>query len=110
MVQLLHKLSVRSANANQKLLSVIRNPITDHLPTKCRKIGFSFDAQTVKLRKYVKELPKDESVVFFVGAMAHGEDKFENAEEFISISDYPLSASVACGKLCNSFEDLWGII
>ena len=41
MVQLLHKLSIRSVNSEEKLLKVIKNPITDHLPTKCRKITLS---------------------------------------------------------------------
>jgi hypothetical protein len=38
-VQLLHKLSIRSADGPEKLLRVIKNPITDHLPPNCRKIG-----------------------------------------------------------------------
>ena len=37
-VQLLHDLSV-SAKNGPKLLKVIKNPITDHLPTGCLKIG-----------------------------------------------------------------------
>lgn len=110
MVQLLHKLSIKSIGSNEKLLNVIKNPITDHLPTKCSKIGLSGDAKTVKIDEYVKNLPADEPVVFFIGAMAHGDDSFEYAESKISISDYPLSASVACGKVCCAFESLWGII
>lgn len=39
LVQLLHKLSIRSVNGPEKLLKVIKNPITDHLPTGCRKIS-----------------------------------------------------------------------
>lgn len=37
----------------------------------------------------------------FVGAMARGKDDFADAyvDEKIGISDYPLSASVACGKV-----------
>ena len=44
--------------------------------------------------------------------MAHGEDNFadEFVDEKISISEYSLSASVACGKFCCSLEDLWGIV
>jgi len=43
-------------------------------------------------------------VAVFVGAMARGKDDFADAivDEKISISDYPLSASVACGKVCCS--------
>jgi rRNA small subunit pseudouridine methyltransferase Nep1 len=39
MVQLLHKLSIRAVNGPDKLLKVISNPITDHLPPNCRKIS-----------------------------------------------------------------------
>ena len=36
MVQLLHKLSIRAANGPHKLLKVIKNPVTDHLPPNAR--------------------------------------------------------------------------
>lgn len=39
MVQLLHKLSIRAVNGNEKLLRVIENPIEKHLPTNSHKIG-----------------------------------------------------------------------
>ena len=38
-VQLLHKLSIRAVSGTEKLLKVIKNPITDHLPPNCRKIS-----------------------------------------------------------------------
>lgn len=50
MVQLLHKLSIRSVNSEERLLKVIKNPITDHLPTKCRKVTLSFDAPVRKVK------------------------------------------------------------
>jgi rRNA pseudouridine-1189 N-methylase Emg1 (Nep1/Mra1 family) len=42
-------------------------------------------------------------VCFFVGAMAHGEDNFADmyADEKLSVSEYSLSASVACSKITN---------
>ncbi|KAJ1969612.1 18S rRNA pseudouridine methyltransferase [Dimargaris xerosporica] len=112
MVQLLHKLSIHSVDSSEKLLKVIKNPITDHLPMNGYKIALSFDAPTVKLSSYVKRLPKTKSIVVAVGAMSHGVDNFADSyvNEKISVSDYPLSASVACGKLCCALEDLWGII
>jgi rRNA small subunit pseudouridine methyltransferase Nep1 len=110
LVQLLHKLHIRSKDGSKKLLSVIKNPILDHLPTGCRKIGLSGDSETVKISEFISNrLPTDEPVVFFVGAMPHGDDNFEYAEEKISISDYSLSAAVACSKLCHSYEDLWNV-
>lgn len=112
MVQLLHKLSIRSVNSEEKLLKVIKNPISDHLPTKCRKVTLSFDAQIRRVQDYVETLDEDESICVFVGAMARGQDNFadEFVDEKIGLSDYPLSASVACSKFCHGCEDVWGIM
>jgi len=112
MVQLLHRLSIRGVNGPEKLLKVIKNPITDHLPPNTHKITLSGDAPTIRLSKYLPTIPASHSIAVFVGAMARGEDTFadEYVDEKISISDYPLSASVACGKFCCALEDLWDIV
>lgn len=147
-MQLLHKLSIRSVNGPEKLLKVVKNPITIHLPTNAYKISKSYvkdiqwkclttfrskpdyciykyiamsgDAQTVKLSEYVKtNLPTNQSIVIFIGAMASGPDEFEQGghsdsyitmDAKISISDYPLSAAVTCSKVTNAFEELWGVL
>jgi rRNA small subunit pseudouridine methyltransferase Nep1 len=46
-------------------------------------------------------LPETHHIGVFVGAMARGKDDFADhiIDEKVSISDYPLSASVACGKV-----------
>ncbi|CAE6485688.1 unnamed protein product [Rhizoctonia solani] len=95
MVQLLHRLSIRGVNGSEKLLKVIKNPVTDHFPANTHKITLSGDAQTVKLSKYLPTLPETHSIAVFVGAMARGKDDFADAvvDEKISISDYALSAS-----------------
>ena len=38
-MQLLHKLSIRSVKGSEKLLKVIRNPVTEHFPPNTRKIS-----------------------------------------------------------------------
>jgi rRNA small subunit pseudouridine methyltransferase Nep1 len=60
----------------------------------------------------MEALNPNESICFFVGAMAKGEDNFadEFVDEKISISNYSLSASVACSKFCHAAEDAWDII
>ncbi|KZF21773.1 nucleolar essential protein 1 [Xylona heveae TC161] len=112
MVQLLHRLSIRSTQSQEKLLRVIKNPITDHLPPNCRKVTLSFEAPVVRVQDYIASLGSNESICVFVGAMAKGADNF--ADEFnddtISISNFSLSASVTCGKFCNAAEDVWNII
>lgn len=113
-VQLLHKLAIKSVQSDELLLNIIKNPITDHLPVDCIRIGLSGDSSVVQLKDYVKKLPlvqpeHRKTAVFFVGAMAHGKDTFEDVESFVSISNYSLTASVACSKICDAFEELWNI-
>ncbi|KAF2766976.1 EMG1/NEP1 methyltransferase [Teratosphaeria nubilosa] len=112
MVQLLHTLSIRSTTSPEKLLKVIRNPITDHLPPNCRKVTLSFDAPVVRVRDYVADLGPKESICVFIGAMAKGADTFADQfkDDAISISNYSLSASVACSKFCHAAEEVWDII
>ncbi|XP_063902536.1 ribosomal RNA small subunit methyltransferase NEP1-like [Zophobas morio] len=111
MVQLLHKLSVRASGTPEKLLKVIRNPVTDHLPPDCRKIGTTFKAEKcVNIYEYVTTLPVDKPVVFYIGALAHGQIDLAGLDDVVNISDYPLSASVVCGKVCCAFENIWGVL
>ena len=66
----------------------------------------------MRVNDYVKGLGKDESCCVFVGAMAKGEDTFadEVKDDSISISNFGLSASVACSKFCHAAEEVWDII
>lgn len=112
MVQLLHKLSIRSMGGSEKLLRVIKNPVTDHFPANTHKITLSFDSPVQRLSNYLPTIPENHSIAVFVGAMAHGKDNFADGvvDEKISISEYSLSASVACGKFCCALEDFWGVV
>ncbi|KAI9682755.1 MAG: 18S rRNA pseudouridine methyltransferase [Trizodia sp. TS-e1964] len=112
MVQLLHRLCIRSTNSQEKLLKVIKNPISDHLPPNCRKVTLSWDSPVVRVRDYIETIGPSESICVFVGAMAKGKDDFADAfvDDKISISNFSLSASVACSKFCHAAEDAWGII
>ncbi|KAK8098651.1 Ribosomal RNA small subunit methyltransferase NEP1 [Apiospora kogelbergensis] len=112
MVQLLHRLSIRSTTSQEKLLRVIQNPITDHLPPDCRKVTLSFDAPLVRVRDWVESVGSKQSICVFVGAMAKGADTFADqfVDEKISISNFSLSASVACSKFCHAAEDTWDVL
>ncbi|KAJ1563802.1 hypothetical protein HK405_000712, partial [Cladochytrium tenue] len=79
-----------------------------HLPPNCRKIAMSGDAPSVRLGAYLPTLPPSEPIVFFVGAMAHGPDNWADdvIDDKVSVSDYPLSASVTCGKLQLALTEL----
>ena len=106
----MHKLSIRATDGPEKLLKVIKNPVTDHLPVGARRIGLSHKGdKLVRINDYVKELP-DEPVVFVCGCFAHGKIEADYVDEFIAVSEYPLSASVVLGKLCTSFEEKWNVL
>lgn len=91
---------------------MIQNPITDHLPPNCRKVTLSFDAPFMRTREYIESVGSKESICVFVGAMAKGEDNFADSlvDEKISISNFSLSASVACSKFCHAAEDAWDLM
>mmetsp|Transcript_15815 Transcript_15815/g.26192 ORF Transcript_15815/g.26192 Transcript_15815/m.26192 type:complete len:243 (+) Transcript_15815:18-746(+) len=112
MVQLLHKLSIRATNGPDKLLKVIQNPVTKHLPSGAIRIGCSFHAdKVVHLKDFIPPLTtQDQPVVFVIGAYAHGNLQADYVDKWISFSNYALSGSVACGKVCCAFEDLWGVL
>ena len=44
-VQLLYKLSIRSTQGAKKLMRVVKNPITIHLPPSAVRYGTSFQAE-----------------------------------------------------------------
>ncbi|VDM46200.1 unnamed protein product [Toxocara canis] len=107
MVQLLHKLSIRAADSSVKLLKVIRNPVSVHLPVGCRKILTSFHATSlIKCNEIAK--PGDErAVAIVVGGFARGKALVDYTEEEIKISNFPLSAALTCAKLTSGFEEAW---
>lgn len=109
MVQLLHKFSVKASENSVKLLHIIKNPVTDHLPVGCKKIAMTFSSKTVQnCRELVP--PEDGPIALVVGAFAHGHLNIDYAEDNISISNYPLSAALTCAKVCSAFEEVWGIV
>ncbi|KAJ1952088.1 18S rRNA pseudouridine methyltransferase [Dipsacomyces acuminosporus] len=113
MVQLLHKMSIRSVNGHDRLLKVIKNPVSQYFPPDALKLTFSYDAPTVHLQTWLRrKVSPNQNIVVAIGALAHGKDDFadEYVDEKIGISEYPLSASVACGKLTCAMEDIWGIL
>lgn len=108
MVQLLHKFAVKASENSTKLLHVIKNPITNHLPVGCKKIAMTFSSKAVKsCRELVPSC--DEAVALVIGAFAHGHLNLDYTEDSISISNYPLSAALTCAKLCSAFEEVWNV-
>lgn len=78
-----------------------QNPVTSHLPANTHKLTLSATAPLVRLRTYLPTIPETHNIAIFIGAMARGPDDFADmfVDEKIGISEYGLSASVACGKV-----------
>ncbi|ORZ18539.1 Alpha/beta knot methyltransferase [Absidia repens] len=113
MIQLLERRYIASQHTHVKLLEIVQGPLTRYIPDNAIKLALSWNAPKVRLYKYFKGLEVDERpLVISVGAMAKGEDTFADSyvDEKIGISDFSLSASVACGKVCCALEDLWDVM
>lgn len=102
-------MSVRAADTTMKLMKVIKNPITDHLPVGCKKYVMSFTGTLAESPRDLVPKEDDEPITLVIGAFAHGNVDVDYTEGAFSISKYPLSAALACSKLCNAFEEVWGI-
>ena len=117
-VQLLHKLKIRSADSNEYLLRVIKSPVVDHLPPASLKLGTSVRGTLVNLHELAASIGGGRArgeglaapIVLCVGSHASGPAEVDWTEKVISVSQYPLSASVALGRLVNAFENAWGVL
>lgn len=101
-------MSIRATDTSTKLMKVIKNPVTEHLPVGCKKFVMSFGGKLMKSSELVPA--GDEPITLVIGAFAHGSVNTDYTEGAFSISNYPLSAALACSKLCTAFEEAWGII
>ncbi|CAN0839623.1 Ribosomal RNA small subunit methyltransferase NEP1 [Linum grandiflorum] len=111
MLQLLQKLSISAVGKREKLLRVIKNPVTQYLPVRSRKIGFSYSSdKLVQMSKYVETVGDDDDLVFVVGAMAHGKINCDYIEDFIAISGYPMSAGWCISRICEALSNKWGVL
>ncbi len=95
MVQLLHKLKIRASDGPDILMKVVKNPVTNHFPPNCVKIGTSVKGELVDMRKFVTQLPVNETIVFTVGSQAHGDAITEWTQQTVAVSQYPLSDSIS---------------
>lgn len=136
--QLLQKLSVRASNGgggSDKLLKVVKGPVSTHLPPGCPRVALSRVApDSVSLRDFVRQeltsgagtgrrtaesngsgagasasTSNNVTPVFIVGAHSHGQASVPYADRWISISDFPLSAACVLARITGALEEAWGI-
>jgi len=132
MVELLHKLKVRSTGGSTPLLQVVANPITSHLPVGCKRVLCSYHTENVvDMRAHAlaslrvappppgggeSEAARREregaevSVCYVIGAMAHGKVDADWVEETICVSEYTLSAATVCSRLVYAYECALGVL
>lgn len=106
-VQLLHKMCIRAEEGGLKLLKTVKNPVSDHLPVGASRVCLSFGASQMCRPRQLA--PSRGPVTLVIGAMAHGSVDVDYVEFSRSISGYPLSGALACSKVCDGFEQAWGI-
>eukprot|EP01035_Chromulina_nebulosa_P018747 gene18747-24513_t len=113
MVQLLHRLKIRSADGNDMLLKVVKNPVSGYLPAGSRSFGFSHKGSLFSPTHFASNLPDNAPIVLVFGAMASGSIDVADhpyIEQLVSISEYPLSGVVAVNRVLGAIENHWGIV
>lgn len=121
MVQLLYQFRIKAKNSNEKLLRVVKNPITRWLPPDARIIGTSKTGKLVDVHQWIPECYVDKTfkkgvpVVMVFGAHPHGKiqgaDYIEdNSGEWVALSQYPLSSAAAISRTLGAFEKHWNIL
>ena len=119
MVQLLYQFRIKAKTTNEKLLKVVKNPITRHLPPNSQVIGTSKTGQLVDVHKWIPECYEDGTfvkgrpVVMVFGAHPHG--KIQNADyiqdkDWVAVSQYALSGAAAISRTLNGFEKHWNVL
>ena len=81
MVQLLHRLKIRSADGNETLMKVIKNPLSRHLPAGIKVYGMSQRGTLYNPNNFAATLPEDCPIGFVIGAFASG-------KPYIQFCDY----------------------
>ncbi|XP_073034474.1 uncharacterized protein [Primulina eburnea] len=109
MSQLFQNLSIKGSGGSKcrKLLQMVKNPVTMHLPVGSKKIGLSStSSKAVNLLKHFDSIcnNNDNPLVFVIGAMAHGKIDNEYTDDFIAVSRLPLSAGLCVRRICNALE------
>lgn len=109
---LLKKYRIRAKESSEVLLKVIKNPISDHIPSDCLIVTLNEKSRLVDRDEYAKNSLKEyKHVCFLVGAISKGDVSVDyTTHDSVSISSYPLSAGVVCGKICDSYEKAYGVL
>ena len=107
MVQVLHKLKIRSSDGKETLLKVIKNPISRHFRPGSHVYAFSHLGELTSPQNLAKKFPYNEPIVLIIGAMAVGHITVNDhpyIEKMFSVSDFPLSGATALNRIVGAIE------
>ena len=113
------KLKIRAATGSAVLLNVIKNDVRSKLPLGTKLIGTSSMAELKPISEYVQKFspagtPEQfKSICYVIGAVSVGNPGMENdlgVDESICIASCGLSAACVCSKVCEAYENHWGVI
>ncbi|CAK9253750.1 unnamed protein product [Sphagnum jensenii] len=82
-VQLLQKLSIRASNGPDKLMRIVKQPVTRYLPLGARRMSYSAP-KFVQLSDYVAAAGLSSTYIFVVGAMAHGKIDVDYIDDLVA--------------------------
>lgn len=105
-VQLLQKLSITAVGKREKLLRVIKNPVTQYLPVNSRKIGKLQVFQLFPLMDNYYLLAMIDFLDFASG-FSYSSEKLVKMNKYVAaVSDDVDIVFVVCSKLTNAFIPL----
>ncbi len=113
MAQLLEKRKINSEGGgkNTLLMRVVENPVDQYLPAGAVKIGLEARSpKLVNIHSYVADLDATKPYVVVIGASSHKDIDNAFVEEWLTISEYPLSAGIVAAKVTTAFENLLEVL
>lgn len=110
MLELLEKSRVCAKDTGDVLIQVLKKPLAHYIPENAKVVGLSYSSQkVVDIEDYVSAASDDSGLVVVVGTMVNGKVSKDLKDDYISVSDYPLSAKCCVGVVCEALEKKWVI-
>eukprot|EP00747_Dinoflagellata_sp_TGD_P160314 gnl/TRDRNA2_/TRDRNA2_177966_c2_seq5.p1 gnl/TRDRNA2_/TRDRNA2_177966_c2~~gnl/TRDRNA2_/TRDRNA2_177966_c2_seq5.p1 ORF type:complete len:269 (+),score=-43.06 gnl/TRDRNA2_/TRDRNA2_177966_c2_seq5:22-828(+) len=110
MIRLMRNGSLRQINSHDKLLKVIKGPVSNHLPKKSLRIGLSpLAPNLVNLECLIETVPKQIPLVFLVTVNENHRIPV-SPDHWIAVSSYPLNIVSLLNKIVNTIENRWCIV
>ncbi|EOY13629.1 Uncharacterized protein TCM_032251 [Theobroma cacao] len=108
MLELLERKRVRVPETNEVIIQQLDGPLTQYLPSNSRIVGLSYNAEKVMdINDYLSTMADDVTPIFVMGAMVRGKVNKAGTDNYISISNYPLSAAYSTALVFIALANKW---